>query len=67
MRLKAGSLWKQSIVTIHPASSLLQKTRDLKMPKSSKRYRLLLGMHIPEEVLGIKEICESEKDIGMQD
>ena len=24
-------------------------------------------MHIPEEVLGIKEICESEKDVGMQD
>lgn len=24
-------------------------------------------MHVPEEVLRRKEICESEKDVGMQD
>lgn len=63
-----GSLWKQSGKQPSPGHSPSSiRTYSFKMPKSKKRYHLLSEMHIPEEVLGIKEICESEKDVGMQD
>ena len=69
VRCKGGSFWKYSHSTTQPPSSPLpsKKTHNSKMPQSNERYRLLSGMHIPEEVPGIQAICESEKDVGMQD
>lgn len=69
VRCKGGSFWKCPNPTTQPPSSPLpsKKTRNSKTPKSDQRYRLLSGTHTPEEVPGIQALCESEKDVGMQD
>lgn len=65
---EVGGPYGKSVVTSHPAlPPLFIQDPQFQNAQIQEEISLTVGMHIPEEVLGIKEICESEKDVGMQD